>query len=95
MKVFKDIGKSLQRLAVVFFWIEFLLALFVGVRMISSDSLSTVVGVIVIFGGFIVAWLSNCLLYAFGQLVDDVNDILKVETEIYVYGFNKQNGESN
>lgn len=79
--VFANIGKKLKLLANVMFWLTFIGALvcgliFIIVGMDGDDDL-LFVGLPLLAIGPIFAWLSNCLLYGFGELIDKTAQIEK------------------
>lgn len=87
--MYKNVGKNLLSIAKLLFWIEFIVAIIlavvlviVGLNMIADAD--EMVGIAMISGavfevviGFAAAWVSNCVLASFGQLVENVNDIKK------------------
>ena len=80
---FYNVGNAIKTLARVLAVLEFIasiiLAIYYGVQL-----QSVIVGVFVIAGGALVAYLGNMLLYATGQVVDDVHAMR--EDGIRTYG---------
>ena len=86
--MFKNIGKKFMTLAKVMFWIMFTGAMIGGIIMIirgisfldSSymDELAGMyigIGFGIMGGGTLIAWLSNWVIYSWGNLVDNVQAI--------------------
>lgn len=87
--MFNNIGSKIKTLAKVLFWLGLLAAIMVGVLEIlqavgntnnetSEKVTGILVGVGIIVGGFVVSWLSNFLLFGFGELIDSNQKILQL-----------------
>ena len=72
--LFKNIGEKLKGWAMCLFVLEVISAIIGGIGLIAADD-RNVIGPILLFCGPIVAWISSAILYAFGELVDDVHAI--------------------
>ena len=69
---FTNIGMKIKQWAQPIFVIETISAI-IGGFILSSNA--GAIGLVVLIGGPIAAWISSALLYAFGQLVEDVHAI--------------------
>ena len=72
--IFKNIGEKLKGWAMCLFVLEAISAIIGGIGLIAADD-GNVIGPILLFCGPIVAWISSAILYAFGELVEDVHAI--------------------
>ena len=72
--LFKNIGEKLKGWAMCLFVLEVISAIIGGIGLITADD-GNVIGPILLFCGPIVAWISSAILYAFGELVEDVHAI--------------------
>lgn len=90
--MFSNIGRKIKGLAKFLFWATVAIAIFLGIGTIifrvgniyadSSERISAVImGVVIILGGIILAWLQNFLLYGYGELIDSNQKILKILEE--------------
>lgn len=74
--MFDNIGKKMQALATVICWIGIIASVictFVLWGQHSDRNPTVVLGFGVLIGGCLASWLSSMLIYAFGQLVDDIH----------------------
>ena len=76
--LFKNIGEKLKGWAMCLFVLEVISAIIGGIGLIAADD-GNVIGPILLFCGPIVAWISSAILYAFGELVEDVHAIREKE----------------
>ena len=76
--LFKNIGEKLKGWAMCLFVLEAISAIIGGIGLIAADD-GNVIGPILLFCGPIVAWISSAILYAFGELVEDVHAIREKE----------------
>ncbi len=69
--MYKNVGKQIKDLASIAALIEAIASVVTGVILacIDIDDFWWI-GLIIIVGGLLVAWLSNLILYAYGELVD-------------------------
>lgn len=72
-KLYENIGVKIKSWAKWIFIVEAVSAIIGGFIMVGNDDAE--MGLIMVIAGPVVAWVSSWLLYAFGQLVDDVNAI--------------------
>ena len=88
--MFRSIGKQIKGIAIFFAVIEILASVAGAAYVIyagneldlqSNESFLVAAGIIIV--GLLVAWLSNMLIYSYGQLVDSAERIAK-NTEILV-----------
>jgi len=75
--MFNNPGEQLKRLATAFFWIEVATAVIVGLILCALMSqvdltLRVIVFLVLIAYGVIIGWLSGILLYAFGDIANDL-----------------------
>ncbi len=70
--MFRNAGSKLKILAKVFFWITVISGLLVGIILADgSDGLSLLIIPFAVIGG----WLSTIMMYAFGELCENVKNI--------------------
>jgi len=68
--VFKNVGNKIKILAQVMFYLMLAGAAIGGLALIASDDDLIAIGLAIIAGGFIFAWLSSVFIYGFGELID-------------------------
>ena len=73
--MYDNIGKKIKGLVKVLFIVESIAAAIVGIALLASDEDLIFIGLLVLLGGPIVAWVSSLLLYGFGELIDRVCEI--------------------
>ena len=73
--LYVNIGGKIKTLAKWSFIIEAIGAIIAGIVMIFTDSTLILYGLLTLFFGPIVAWVSTWILYGFGDLVDKAGDI--------------------
>lgn len=72
--MYDNIGRKIKVLAKAGFIIETILTVIVGSALaVCGEDL----GMLILFGGPIIAWLSSWLLYGFGELIDKTCDIAR------------------
>jgi hypothetical protein len=69
---FTNIGAKIKKCAQSIFAVETISAIIGGLILLSK---SGAIGLVVLIGGPIAAWISSAVLYAFGELVEDVHAI--------------------
>ncbi len=74
--MFKDIGSKIRGLAIGCFVIGAVVSVILGIVLLCNDA--TVIGLIYLFIGPVLSWLSSLLLYGLGQLIDDTAVIREV-----------------
>lgn len=84
--MYDDIGEKIKKFAITTFLIEAIGAIITGIVLIfigaiDGDTPILIAGLITIFFGPIVAWISSWILYGFGQLIDN-SDILVYQNSI-------------
>ena len=87
--IYNNIGNKIKILAKFIFIIESIITVILGIYLIAvaddnQDSLRAV-GIFTILLGPIIAWISSWLLYAFGQLVDDTQEIRNTSSKTHYY----------
>ena len=85
--MFDNVGSKIKGLVQVVFWLEFLAAFICGIVFMKNAGFFW--GLLIMAGGFLTAWLSNLVLYSYGQLVDNtdkiregINKLVKNETTV-------------
>lgn len=73
--MYENIGKKIKGLVKAMFAIEAIVAVIAGLIVMSIDEDMVLIGLLVMIGGTLVAWVSSWLLYGFGELIDKVCDI--------------------
>ena len=73
--MFDNIGGKIKGLAKAVFIVEAIAAVIAGIALIASDEDLIPIGLLVLFIGPIVAWVSSWLLYGFGEIIDKTCDI--------------------
>ena len=85
--MYKDVGKSIKKFASVLCAIGIIFSILGGIAValagmngalsipVAQTSVSIAMGVFVAAVGSLLAWLSNLLLYGFGELVDKTAEI--------------------
>jgi len=74
LKMFDDIGKKIKQIAVVAAYLIIVVSAIMGLKIIADSDfelLGMLLGVVVIVAGVVCAFLSNCLLYGYGQLIEN------------------------
>ena len=77
--MFKNIGKKIKLFAVVSFYISLAIFLWLGIYIMLEYKMY-VVGIITIILGALASWISQFLLYGFGELVDKTTEIANNST---------------
>lgn len=73
--MYDNIGGKIKGLAKAVFIVEAIAAVITGIGLIASDEDLIPIGLLVLFGGPIVAWVSSWVLYGFGEIIDKLCDI--------------------
>jgi hypothetical protein len=73
--MYKNIGKKIKTLAKAMFIIEAIASVISGIALMPIDDEFILYGLLIIFFGPVVAWVSSWILYGFGELVDKTCDI--------------------
>lgn len=76
--MFKNAGKRLMGLAKFIFWLIVILGLILGFifSLAKSEEIFILVGII---AGVLFGWISSLLLYAFGELCEEVRLLAELE----------------
>ena len=72
--MYQNIGSKIQAVAVATFVLGAIATIILGFVLLADDA-TMVFGLLSLFGGPIVAWISSWFMFAFGQLVEDVREI--------------------
>ncbi len=72
--MFKNAGSKLKSLARIIFALNVIIGIVVGIVMIKASFVLLIVSVAV---GVLIGWLSSIMLYAFGELCENVHEINK------------------
>lgn len=67
--MFKQIGKKIKVLAVVFTCLGMLGSIITGIILMANEMPE---GALIMAGGILVSWISSFVLYGFGELIDQV-----------------------
>ena len=73
--MYKNIGKKIKNLAKISFLVEAISAVISGIILCVNNTDEIWIGLLVLFVGPIVAWVSSWLLYGYGELIDKTCDI--------------------
>ena len=68
--MYDNIGEKIKGLAKVMFIVEAIAAVIGGIVLLGDEFLA--IGLLTLFLGPVVAWISSWLLYGFGELIDNV-----------------------
>lgn len=71
--LFAHPGQQLKTTGKIIFWVIFVIAILLA--FITFSKVNLLITVIILGAGFIVAWLFSITTYAFGALLDDVEEI--------------------
>ncbi len=75
--MFNNVGDKIKGLAMTTFIIGTIAAVLLGIAVIVVNEELALVGVLIIGLGILIAWLSNLLLYGFGELVEKTCEIAR------------------
>ena len=81
--MYKNIGKKLMGLAGTLFAIEAIVFVGAGIVILFSRSSLIGIGIAAIVLGPFLAWIGSWLLYAFGQMVDDLHELRNAKGNAY------------
>ena len=74
--MFDNIGSKIKTLAKVICWIGILISVISGIVVIASTGSTGVpVGILVIVLGALLSWIGSFVLYGFGQLIENSEEI--------------------
>ena len=73
--MYDNIGGKIKGLAKTMFIVEAIGAVITGIVLLATDDDLIFAGLLTLFCGPIIAWVSSWVLYAFGELVEDVHNI--------------------
>ena len=68
--MFENAGRKIKSIAKAWFVIQCVAAFVGGIAVISADEDLVLLFLLILGGGFLVAWISSLLLYGFGEIVD-------------------------
>ena len=94
--LYENVGGKIKRWAIWIFIVEAISAIVTGLSLIMNDD--SAIGFLLLICGPIAAWVGSWLLYAFGQLVEDVHAMREKEgttTEIKAKREAKETVENN
>ena len=69
--MFTNIEKKIKTLSGVLFWLEVCAAVIGAIALFSAGGGFAFIGVCVLIAGPFAAWVSACLMYGFGQLIEN------------------------
>ncbi|MBQ8177844.1 MAG: hypothetical protein IJ033_01500 [Clostridia bacterium] len=95
--MFDDIGNKIKKLAKVMYIIEVLCCVIIGIVIFilsatENNGLTILYGLLILILGPIFAWLATFVLYAFGDLVDNV---AAIRNKVAPAGFGEQLNKEN
>ena len=73
--MFENIGKKIKGLVKTIFIIESVASVIIGIVILALSEEFNIIGLLVMAGGILVAWLSSWLLYGYGEIIDKLTDI--------------------
>lgn len=73
--MYNNVGGTIKTLSKGIFIIEAIGAIIAGANLIATDDDFILLGLLILFCGPIIAWISSLILYAFGELVEDTHAI--------------------
>ncbi len=73
--LYDNIGGKIKNWAQWIFIVEAIAAIIGGIFMLFEGDDTTFWGIILIIAGPVVAWVSSWILYAFGDIVENISDI--------------------
>ena len=89
--MFNNIGEKIKFLAKFLFWLTAIMGIVLGLvfaivgglrAVLTAEKLLCIfVGIAIIIGGFLLAWIQNFVLYGYGELIDSNQKILKILEE--------------
>ena len=68
--MYDNIGRIIKDLAQKVFIIEAIASVITGVALIVFGNIMTVLGILVMIVGSFLSWVSSCLFYGFGELIE-------------------------
>ena len=71
--MYDNIGGKIKGLAKTMFIVEAIGAVIMGIVLLATDDDLIFAGLLTLFCGPIIAWVSSWVLYAFGELVEDIH----------------------
>lgn len=72
-----ETGEKIKGLARTIFIVEIIFAIIAGIALMVSKENLIIIGLLVLFGGCLIAWVSFWLLYGFGEIIDKLYYIEK------------------
>jgi len=83
--MFDNIGNKIKGLAKVLFIVLVIADIIVGIVLMSLDDGLIAIGLPIMLGGPVIAWISSWILYGFGQLIENsdklVESVCKAESK--------------
>ena len=83
--MYDNIGGKIKGLAKTMFIVEAIGAVITGIVLLATDDVLIFAGLLTLFCGPIIAWVSSWVLYAFGELVEKTSDTNNVIRKIESY----------
>lgn len=74
--LFNNIGRKIKFLASITAWVGIVIFAIIGIVFFASYQV--VAGIMILLFGTLICWISGFTLYAFGQLVDNSDKIVKL-----------------
>lgn len=87
--MYDRIGKKIMSLSQLVFWMEAIVSVIVGIILLLSSQ-TVVFGIVIIFFGPLLAWIGSWILYAFGQIADDLHQLAGKQNPLNTQGFSDE-----
>ena len=84
VKMFNNVGYRLQSLSSVFGVIGIISSFVFGVSLISYGAMYLLLGIIIIFLGFLGSWIFSLIIYGFGEMVVNIKVLVERNDESYL-----------
>ena len=78
--LYEYIGDKIKKLAGWVFVIEALCAIAIGIALMCINANLTLIGILIMIIGPIIAFISTWILYAFGQIVEDIHSMYQIKS---------------
>lgn len=78
--LYEYIGDKIKKMAGWIFVIEALCAIIVGIVLMCINANFTLIGILIMIVGPLLAFVSTWILYAFGQIVEDIHTMCQIKS---------------
>ena len=83
--MYNRIGKKIMDLSQLIFWMEAIASVIAGIILLLSSQ-TIVLGILIIILGPLLAWIGSWVLYAFGQIADDLHRLAGKQNPLNTQG---------